>query len=255
MAIAGLISSSSGLNVNSIVSNLMVAERQPINNLEAQRAAISTKTAALNKTKSIFGQAETQMSRLSTLSSSASADTVKSAIKDFVTAYNNYQDQYKAVTDKKAPLQGDASIIRTQNGLRNQLSTTYGSNTMRSLGLSTASNDPSGHLTFDEAKFDAAWSSSSSNVMDTLKQYGSAASTKMKTLTAYDGYVQNKLTALASKVTRIDKQESTIEDRLTKVEANYRKQFQAASDALASMNSTASSTVSSLTGSSVNTYA
>lgn len=244
MALQGLIGYKS-LDVNSIVSKLMSAERAPIADMNTRVATLNSKITTINRLQSYGETARTSYSKLKNMSASATADTVKTAVKDFVSAYNNFAAQGKAMTAKGQPLQGDSQVIRTQADLRLQISQSYSSgslNGLRDLGISIAKD---GQLSLDESKLDTALAAGTTDAIGVLKDFGNRGYGRIDRLVAFDGVLKGKVSNMQGEISRIDARKERLEDRLVSVEKRYYTEFSKADEAISRMNG----------GSSISTYA
>jgi flagellar hook-associated protein 2 len=182
-------------------------------------------------------------------------EAVKTAIGEFVTAFNELatyikdQTKYNAATKTGAPLQGDRTTIGLQwqlRGVINQGSTatsTWGR--LSEIGI-TMKED--GTLTTSTSKLDDALAkpdelrkllatdgttSGASGFMDRFKDLGNA-------VLGEDGSLETLQTSLEAHIKRNDDRQDQMEDRLTRTEARLRSQYEALDTSMAKLNALSS---------------
>lgn len=182
-------------------------------------------------------------------------EAVKTAIGEFVTAFNELatyikdQTKYNAATKTGAPLQGDRTTIGLQwqlRGVINQGSTATSTwSRLSEIGI-TMKQD--GTLTTATSKLDDALAnpeelrkllstdgtdSGASGFMDRFKDLGNA-------VLGEDGSLETLQSSLEARVKRNDDRQDQMEDRLTRTEARLRAQYEALDTSMAKLNALSS---------------
>ena len=179
---------------------------------------------------------------------------VKTAINDFVTAFNNVASnlrtnlKYDEANKKAGALQGDSSAVNLQWALRgviNQVSSassTFG--TLSSIGITMKAD---GSLTTSSAKLDAAMANQAELKKALTANTGVTASsgfmTRFNNLASAalgtDGSISSREAGLQASINRNQKQQDAYEDRLTLTEKRIREQYQTLDTKMATLNSLA----------------
>lgn len=182
-------------------------------------------------------------------------EAVKTAINDFVTAFNALaayikdQTKYNASTKTGGPLQGDRTTIGFQwqlRGVINQGSTASTEWSMLSdVGISMTKE---GNLSISTSKLDDALEdpaelrkllatdgndTASSGFMDRFKDLGNA-------VLDTTGSLETLQTSYEDRIKDLDKRQASMEDRLTQTEARLRAQYQALDTTMARMSALSS---------------
>lgn len=209
-------------------------------------------------------------SQAATLSVASDSSDVSTLLQNFVSAYNGLQTtissltSYNASTKAAGALQGDSTVRTIQTQLRSMLTGKFGASgnsiaTLSDLGLSFQTD---GTLKLDSTKLTSAVS----NHIDQIQSFfGSYDKTKnattpesAKTGLSYKlnqlvsgmlgntGLIQTKIDGLKKSVKTIDNQITREQNRLTQVEALYRKQFTSLDTAISNMKSLSTSLTSQL---------
>ena len=205
-------------------------------------------------------------------------EKIKAKLKSFVEAYNASIDLMRAQTsEKKVPnaqsiadarkgvLFGDSGLRQVLSSLRTSVMTplTGTGNTgeldeMRELGISTGkatggvstADALSGKLVIDDEKLTAALEDPAS--VERLLSGAAGFATRMESLVAplvdAGGSFEGRLTSSTSELSRLAKSLTTMDDRLTRKEEQYRKQFTALETALARAQSQQTSLAGQLAG-------
>lgn len=182
-------------------------------------------------------------------------EAVKSAIDEFVTAFNELatyikdQTKYNASTKTGGPLQGDRTTIGLQwqlRGVINQGSTA--SSTWSRLSEIGISMKEDGTLTTSTSKLEDALANpdelrkllatdatttGASGFMDRFKDLGNA-------VLGEDGSLETLQTSLEKHIERNDDRQAQMEDRLTRTEARIRAQYEALDTSMAKLNALSS---------------
>lgn len=201
-------------------------------------------------------------------------DTIKSKITAFVNVYNAAMDAIKAKLDEKrvinaktdsdklkGVLYNDSQLFRIKNRLRDYATQVVGElpNTMNNLSLigiqttaftSGLSIDTSGKLNVDDTKLTAALQNNLSDVKELFihNQYvlpfdssKSGIAVRMKnylsSITQYGGTLLSRQTSIQSEIDVVENNIDRWNARLTKIEANYKKQFSLMEQTMAMMQS------------------
>jgi len=180
--------------------------------------------------------------------------SMKSAINDFVTAYNAFNkyiaDQTKYDPDKKvaATLQGDRSTLSLQSQLRTMLqasnrgaSTTFAS--LSDIGIET---QPDGSLKVNDTRLSAAMAGNMTELAkaftaeDTLHPANSGFAVRLQALTQAlndsDGVIATRSQGLRSSIARNNKQVGVLEDRVAAYQDRLLKQYSALDATMNSLN-------------------
>lgn len=185
----------------------------------------------------------------------ADNESVKKAINDFVSAFNelaNYirdQTKYDPGSKTGGPLQGDRTVIGLQTQLRgvlNQASTASGTwSVLSQVGISMKSD---GTLGVTSSKLDDALENptelrkllatngtdtASSGFMDRFADVGN-------NVLSADGSLETLEASLNARIKRNDDRQAQMEDRLAATEARLRAQYQALDTSMAKLNALSS---------------
>jgi len=181
--------------------------------------------------------------------------SMKSAINDFVTAYNALNkyiaDQTKYDPDKKvaATLQGDRSTLSLQSQLRAMLqaSNSGASGTYAHLSDLGIEAQPDGSLKVNDTKLSAAMNSNlpelakAFTTKDTLHSANSGFAVRLEALTQAlnnsDGLVATRSQGLRASIARNGKQATALEDRVAAYQDRLLKQYSALDAKMNSLNS------------------
>lgn len=194
---------------------------------------------------------------------------VSAKLKAFVDAYNTMVDTVRTDLDektvpkaasttdaKKGTLFGDQSLGTMLSQLRIGMTNTIGVGNpstldeMSELGISTGSatatinqDNVKGKLSFDQAKFDAAWDGSQISVERLLRGNGTPGSgfaaqidALIKPYTDVGGILDNRISSASTQLTDLKTSMDRFDERMTRREELLRKQFTALEGALAKLN-------------------
>lgn len=174
-----------------------------------------------------------------------STTALTSAINGFVKAYNDAAASikslgyYDANTKKAGTLQGDSTLRGAQNQIRNLLSTKAGGNsafqTLSDIGISLQKD---GTLSLDSTKLNAATTNDFAGVADLVSKVGTAFKSGLEGLVGTSGNITAATDSANRMIKDLTKREAAFSDRLTQIEARYRKQFSSLDTLVASMNKT-----------------
>jgi flagellar hook-associated protein 2 len=175
--------------------------------------------------------------------------SVKTAINKFVTAYNSYIFTYKQLTSYNAqtevagPLQGNSSIANLGSRIRSGLSNAVVGapndfNSLANLGITTNAD---GSLKVDDTKLTAALKNRLPDVATLFSGTNGVASrldTQLTDILGTGGLFANSQKTLDTQLKNLDKQQTALNDRMTKLEASYRAQFTALDTLVAQLKQT-----------------
>lgn len=184
-----------------------------------------------------------------TLTVSKSNASVTSNLNAFIKAYNDSVSvmkslgNYDAVNKKASTLTGDATLRSSQSQLRTALfATSGGSNAnlqrLSDLGVSVQLD---GTLKLDSTKLSAAITSDFSSVAKLLSDIGTRFKTTVSGLVSDGGAVAARIDGINSTIKAIGTRRDNLNLLLTKIEANYKRQFTALDVQVAKMQSLSSS--------------
>ena len=180
--------------------------------------------------------------------------SMKSAVNDFVNAYNAFNkyiaDQTKYDPDKKvaATLQGDRSTLSLQSQLRAMLqaSNRGASSVYTNLSDVGIETQPDGSLKVNDAKLSAAMSNNMPELakaftaQDTLHPANSGFAVRFEALTQAlndsDGVIATRSQGLRSSIDRNNKQVDVLEDRVAAYQDRLLKQYSALDATMNSLN-------------------
>jgi flagellar hook-associated protein 2 len=188
-------------------------------------------------------------------------DSIKSAITQFVDAYNRFVGtsrqltSYDAASKKAGALLGDPTMLAISSKLSRQLGTTVGADgdAIRSLGDLGIHFEVDGSLSVDADKLGSALTAHP----DQVRGLFSAASGFGKTLTPMlNGYLQSggildgRTDSLNQNNDSLDDQQTALDTRMDALTAMYTQQFTKLDQLLTSLNSTSSFLTQQLAGAS-----
>lgn len=218
--------------------------------VESQSNSISTAITGLtiNLTKdSVDG---------TTLTVSKSNGAVTSSLNAFIKAYNDTVGvmknlgNYDAANKKASTLTGDATLRSAQAQLRSALFVSNnGSNAnlqrLSDLGVSIQTD---GTLKLDSTKLTAAITSDFSSVATLVADIGTRFKATASGLVSSDGSVSSRIDGINSSIKELGKRRDDWTLRLTKIEANYRRQYTALDVQISNMQSISASLTQQLAG-------
>ncbi len=189
-----------------------------------------------------------------TLTVSKSNAPITSSLNAFITAYNSAVTtmkslgNYNAETKTASTLTGDSTLRTAQAKLRSTIfEATGGSNPnlqrLSDLGISTQLD---GTLKLDSSKLSAAISSDASSVATLVSDIGTRFKTAIAGLVDSGGLVASSIDGVNNTIKDIGKRRDALTLLLTKVEANYTRQFTALDVQLTRLQSISNSLASQL---------
>lgn len=170
--------------------------------LQTQLATATANLSTLGKFKASVTVAQASAKSLTTLTSSSTSAEVKKALTAFISDFNSMVAATKtAATDTS----GVGTISR---GMTRAMTADFSKvDALRQMGFTKASD---GTLKLDDAKFEAAFKASSSNVQSTLAKLGQLVDKAATKELASDGRISNSMNALSSKSSALQSQQSAL---------------------------------------------
>ena len=189
-----------------------------------------------------------------TLTVSKSNSTITTGLNTFITAYNSAVStmkslgNYNAETKTASTLTGDSTLQTAQAQLRTALFEANGGTNanlqrLSDLGVSVQRD---GTLKLDSGKLSAAISRDASGVAQLVADVGSRFKSVTSSLIDSDGVVSSKVDGINRTVKDIGKRRDALNLLLTKIEANYTRQFTALDVQLTKLQSIGTSLTSQL---------
>lgn len=181
-----------------------------------------------------------------TLTVARDSSTVKTAVDNFIKAYNDLQTQaktltqYDAATKTASTLTGDTLVRNIQSQLYETISQIPSGiagvySRLSDLGISIQSG---GKLALDASKLQKAIDTNFDGVVSVLTAYGSAFESKTTQMTATSGMLTGKTDSLNSFLRDISNRRTALEQRMEMIEKRYRAQFTALDTLVSSMKTT-----------------
>ena len=245
------------------LKNLLNNNPAGTQNLQQTAAALSAKlnvngiaiTSQTNTVKEAIQGATLTLVQTGTtgLSMKANTASAKTAINDFVKAYNALQSTAKSLTtydaDTKtaAPLVGDSTLRSLQTRIRQALTApqTGGANDMKVLTEIGVSFQKDGTLAVDSTKLDKALDTNLAGVSKLFASasgstagYGKQIDALVTDLNKSGGSLKVAQDGVTSTIKELDTQYDQVQARVDATVARYRAQFTALDVAIASMNNT-----------------
>lgn len=173
---------------------------------------------------------------------SEDTSSLKTTLNGFVSAYNAALTQIRSLSAAggegatAGPLSGDATTRSIQQTLRNAIGGSY--QAFSALGLKTAVD---GTLTLDSSKLDAALASDPNaikKVFGETADFGKSLRDNLQNLLGDQGLVPSRQKSLDDRTKAQAKQRADFEDRMTRLEDSYRRQFTALDTMMAKLQGT-----------------
>lgn len=174
-----------------------------------------------------------------------STTSLTSAVNAFVKAFNDAAKSmsslgaYNAETKVSGALQGDSTLRGAQGQVRALLQTKAGGTslyqTLSDLGVSV---EKDGTLKLDTTKLNNAVAADYAGVTNLVATIGNTFKTGLEGLVGTSGNIVAATDSANRLIKDIGKRQETLVNRLTQIEARYRKQFSALDTLIASMNKT-----------------
>lgn len=174
---------------------------------------------------------------------------LNAAFGNIVKAYNDLNKtlrdlgKYDPETKQAGPLLGNSTMRNVANLVRNVFQSNYGANSISSykrlsdLGLEVQRD---GSINLNSSKLLTAANADFSAVADLAVAFGRAAKSMTDGMLGTKGTITAATDGAKASIKDIDRQREVLANRLTQIEARYRKQFTALDSLVASMNSTSS---------------
>lgn len=190
---------------------------------------------------------KTNVGTPTTLTVSQNTSTgLTTALQAFVKAYNDANSTmgglgtYNATTKIAGALQGDSSLRTAQSQVRSQLFGTVAGGSsayqrLSDIGVTVAKD---GTLALDTTKLSAAISSDFSGVANLVAKVGDSYNKTLEGIVGTTGSLVSATTGVTRMIKDLTTRQNVLSDRLTQIEASYRKQFTALDTLVASMNKT-----------------
>lgn len=191
---------------------------------------------------------KTNISAPTTLTVTKDATTgLKTAINGLIKSYNDANKTivelgtYNATSKQAAALQGNATLRSAQSQLRSLIFTQGDTSSvyqkLSNLGVSVQRD---GSLKLDTTKLDTAVATDFEGVAALVSVVGTAFKSGMEKLTSTTGTVTAATASANATIKEYTKREQAFSERLTSLEARYRKQFSALDTLISSLNQTSS---------------
>lgn len=189
-----------------------------------------------------------------TLTVSKSNSSITSSLNAFITAYNSAVTtmkslgNYNAETKTASTLTGDSTLRMAQAQLRSTIFEANGGSNpdlqrLSDLGVSVQLD---GTLKLDSSKLTKAIANDESGVAQLVSDVGTRFKTATSRLVDTEGVVSSKIDGINSTIKDIGKRRDALNLLLTKIEANYTRQFTALDVQLTKLQSISSSLTSQL---------
>jgi flagellar hook-associated protein 2 len=174
---------------------------------------------------------------------------LSTAFASIVKAYNDLNTtmrdlgKYDADTKTGGPLLGNSTLRTVSNSIRNlfQSAISGTANTsykyLSDLGMEF---EEDGSITFDSSVLSTATTASFSSVASMAATFGSAADTLTDSMLGDEGTITAATDGAKSSISSLNRQRERLAERLTQIEARYKRQFSALDTLIASMNTTSS---------------
>lgn len=173
-----------------------------------------------------------------TASLTASLNTFIKSYNDAANAIKNL-GYYDATTKKAGSLQGDSTLRGAQSQINSLLQTKAGGTsvyqTLSSIGVTLQTD---GTLKLDSTKLSSAVTADYAGVAKLVSGVGTNFNTGMDALVGSSGNITAATDSANRLIKDLDNRQSSLSDRLTQIEARYRKQFSALDTLISSINST-----------------
>lgn len=171
--------------------------------------------------------------------------SLTSAVNAFIKAYNDATKSmkdlglYNTESKQAGALQGDATLRNAQNQVRNLMqSKAGGSSAYQMLADIGVALQKDGTLKLDTTKLSKAIESDYEGVGTLVSAVGTSFKNGLEGLVGASGNIAAATDSANLSIKNLVKSQTALSERLTKIEARYRKQFTALDTLLASMNKT-----------------
>ena len=201
------------LDIKSLVTSLVNAEKKPLTDLQATKSVTNTKISKFGQLQNLRENAFNANEKVKkAIENSGTNDEISAAIKAQIAQINSYYTNLKSVTDIKATLNTDRTAQSVKSNFRTTISAALYGTEKTTTFLST---NKDGTIALDESKLTSALADSNTKVSianiastlsDTLSDTSYAASIMDSRVTALQS--QNKSTD-----TRIDNYNKYLDQR------------------------------------------
>lgn len=244
-----------GLTFNAATQTGGATLAQPAANLVATVNNLPVSSASNTLTDVLDGVTLTMNAETAapvTIDVAADNETLKKTLNEFATAYTELaklivtDTKYDAAAKKAGALQGDSAIVGLQNRLRSMLGATSGASTAYSrLSDVGFEMQQDGSLTVNSTKLDKAIANlpqlkalfSSSSLTDAnLDGFGKRFRVVASDILGIDGALTSRTTGLNDKLTRNQKSQDRMEERLAQTQKRLEKQYSMLDTKLGTLN-------------------
>lgn len=236
-----------GLSFNPNAQNVPTDPNQTIYRVQAaQNAQLSVDGIALtrpsNTVDDVIPGVTLQLRAVAgeaTLTVSSDTSAAKTALQNFVNAYNqtvstiSSLSSYDPQTQTAAVLNGDSTVRSLQQQLRQVLNQPVSGGAFQYLAQIGVSFDQKGVLTLDTAKLDAALAKDPNAVARLVQGDGTTQgvagrlSDVLDRYTRLAGLIDTRVQGLSSQLSLIDRQKQQIQSQLDRLQETYQQQFNA----------------------------
>lgn len=182
-----------------------------------------------------------------TLTVTRDTSSLTAGVNAFVKAYNDLNKtttdlgSYNATTKQAGTLNGDSTLRSAQGIVRSRIGNVpseLSGATLQRLSDIGISLQKDGSLAVDSSKLTTAIGGNFTGVANLLAAYGSAFKTATDGLVGTSGTIVARTEGINASIKSITKQAEVVSNRLTQIEARYRKQFTALDVAISGMTKT-----------------
>lgn len=176
-----------------------------------------------------------------------STTALTAAVNTFVKAFNDATSSmkmlgfYNTSTKAAGTLQGDSTLRSSQNLVRGLMQTKAGGSsayqTLSNIGISL---EKDGSLKLDSTKLTKAVETDFAGVSNLVSAVGTAFKTGLESIVGTSGNIVAATDSANRMIKDIGSRQTALSNRLTQIEARYRKQFTALDTLVSSMNKTSS---------------
>ena len=226
--------STGSLDIPNLVSTFMTAEKAPLTAANKEKAAVTTKISNLGKVMSLSDAMDTKAKSLAK-ASTMTKDNLKTAVSDFVKAYNSLTSEAKNLTAKGANLQGESAVSSISSKLRGTtwMDSSVGSiSSLKDVGITVSKE---GVMSFDESTFNTKFDAAESDVKAVFANLGTKVDNVSGSDSSVGKFVQQRQEGYTARQKRLDDKIERVNSQLAKKETQYYNTFIALQK---SMNST-----------------
>ena len=238
-----------------IVAQASLATADPTKGALAKDATIKLDGIDVSSSTNQFTDKVTGLTftavKLGTSTVSVQNDSAKitAAVQAFVDTYNavastiKTNSGYNATTKTAQGFNGDAtarSVLESLGNIRTTVPTELATATFKTLAGLGITIQQSGALSLDSAQLKTAISTSSTEVIKTLRAYGKAFGGAVNAMQSGSGSVAVRVEGLKNAVKSFQSNQTTLEYRISLIETRYRSQFSALDTLISKMNALSS---------------